>query len=216
MHGQSRSHTTFEHRTASQPLDGEAELFRTRNEIFRTSAATFPSRPSVKHKNNNCLSAPYSREDAVSRRLKQAAILFVILFAAAQLVRPGRTNPATDRSRTIRAHPGTTSELVAVLDRSCRDCHSNATVWPWYTQIAPLSWLMARGVAEGRKAVNFSEWGGYPPEVQRTLLSVSCDDATSGKMPGPYTLVRPETKLSSQDIETICAAARQAEADASN
>ena len=46
-----------------------------------------------------------------------------------------------------------------------------------------------------------------------TLLAVSCDDATSGKMPGPYTLVRRDTRLSAQDVETICAAARQAEAN---
>ena len=150
----------------------------------------------------------------MSRRLKQAALVMGIVFAAAQLVRPERANPTTDASRTIQAHVGTTSELVTILDRSCRDCHSNNTVWPWYTQIAPLSWLMARGVAEGRKAVNFSEWASYPPDVQRMLLSVSCQDATSGKMPGPYTRVRPETKLSPQDIETICAAARQAEANA--
>ncbi len=75
---------------------------------------------------------------------------------------------------------------------------------------------MASGVAEGRKAVNFSEWASYPPDVQRMLLSVSCQDATSGRMPGPYTFVRPETKLSPQDIETICAAARQAEANAAD
>ena len=152
----------------------------------------------------------------MGRRLVQAAVVLVVLLAAAQLIRPNRNNPPTDPSRTIQAHVGTASGLVAVLDRACRDCHSNGTVWPWYTQIAPLSWLMARGVAEGRKAVNFSEWASYPSDVQRTLLSVSCHDATSGKMPGPYTLVRPETKLSPQDIETICAAARQAEADATD
>ena len=123
---------------------------------------------------------------------------------------------ATDASRTIQAHVGTASELVAVLDRSCRDCHSNATVWPWYTQIAPASWLMAYGVREGRKAVNFSEWAAYPPEAQRTLLSASCQDASSGKMPGPYTLLHPEMRLSAQDIETICAASRQAEANAAD
>ena len=149
----------------------------------------------------------------MSRRLKQAAVVFVVVFAAAQLVRPERANPATDVSRTIQAQAGRSTLLAAVLDRSCRDCHSNNTVWPWYTQVAPLSWLMARGVVEGRKAVNFSEWAGYPPATQRTLLSASCDDASSGKMPGPYALVRPETKLSLQDIETICAAARQADAD---
>jgi hypothetical protein len=152
----------------------------------------------------------------VSRRLKQAAVVFVIVFAAAQLVRPERANPATDLSRTIQAHVGTASGLVAVLDRACSDCHSNATVWPWYTQIAPASWLMAYGVKEGRKAVNFSEWAAYSPEQQRMLLAVSCDDATSGKMPGPYTLLRPETQLSARDVETICAATRQVEAHAAD
>ena len=152
----------------------------------------------------------------MSRQLKAAAVVFVIVFAAAQLVRPERANPATDVSRTIQAHAGTGSQLASVVKRSCGDCHSNETVWPWYTQIAPVSWLMARGVTEGRKAVNFSEWASYPPDVQRTLLSVSCQDATSGKMPGPYALVRPETKLSPQDIETICAAAPQADRDSAD
>jgi hypothetical protein len=102
--------------------------------------------------------------------------------------------------------------VAAILDRSCRDCHSNLTVWPWYTQIAPLSWLMAYGVTRGREAVNFSEWTGYSGDQQRLLLSVSCDDVRSGKMPGAYTLVRPETRLSAQDVETICAAAGQEDA----
>jgi heme-binding protein len=147
----------------------------------------------------------------MSKRLMQAAAVFVV-FAAAQLVRPERANPATDVSHTIQAHWGTASGLVAVLDRACSDCHSNRTVWPWYTQIAPVSWLMAYGVTEGRKAVNFSEWAAYPPERQRKLLVLSCQDASEGKMPGPYTLLHPEARLSAQDVETICAAARQAEA----
>ena len=148
----------------------------------------------------------------MSRRLKQGAVAFVVVIAAAQLVRPERSNPATDVKRTIQAHAGTASGLVAVLDRSCRDCHSNETVWPWYTQIAPASWLMAYGVTEGRKAVNFSEWAAYPPQMQRMLLSASCQDVSDGTMPGVYSLLRPGTRLSPQDIETICAAARQAEA----
>lgn len=148
------------------------------------------------------------------RRLQQAAVVLAVLFAASQFIRPDRTNPPTDSSRTVQAHMGASSGVAAVLDRSCRDCHSNNTVWPAAAQVAPLSWLMARGVAEGRKAVNFSEWGGYSPAAQRTLLTASCDAASSGKMPGPYTWVRPETRLSPQDVETICAAARQADADA--
>src|SRR5262245_468234 len=145
------------------------------------------------------------------KKLMQAAVVFVVVFAAAQLVRPVRANPAIDVSRTIQAHVGTANGLTAVLDRSCRDCHSNATVWPWYTQVAPVSWLMAYEVREGRKAVTFSEWAAYSPERQRTLLGASCRDASTGKMPGPYPLLHPETRLSAQDVETICAAARQAE-----
>jgi hypothetical protein len=152
----------------------------------------------------------------MSRRLKQAAVVLVAVFAAAQLIRPERTNPPIDASRTIAAHVGTGSELVAVLDRSCSDCHSNATVWPWYTEISPLSWLMAYGVKEGRKAVNFSEWAAYSPVQQRMLLVQSCQDVSSGKMPGPYALLHPEMKLSPRDIEAVCAATRQTKAAAAD
>jgi hypothetical protein len=151
------------------------------------------------------------------KRLIQAAVLLVALFAVAQLIRPGRTNPPVDPSRTIGAHPGTAPALVAVLDRSCGDCHSNATAWPWYTQIAPLSWAMAHEVSAGRKAVNFSAWAGYPPEQQRDLLAQSCQDATSGRMPwSAWIKLHPETKLSAEDVGTICAAARQAGAVAAH
>ncbi len=148
----------------------------------------------------------------MSRRLKQAAVVFVIVFAAAQLVRPDRTNPATDARRTIQARLARAGGLGAVLDRSCRDCHSNRTVWPWYTRIAPVSWAMAYGVRAGRNAVNFSDWAAYQPEEQQQLLAESCADVSKGKMPGPWTLLHPEAKLSTGDIETICGAARQAQA----
>jgi hypothetical protein len=150
----------------------------------------------------------------MSRRLGLAAITLVVVFGAAQLVRPSRANPPTDASRTIQAHE-TTRGLATVLDRSCGDCHSNVTVWSsWYTQVAPLSWLMAHEVAEGRKAVNFSEWAAYSAAQQRMLLAASCDDAKSGRMPGPYTWFKPDARLSVQDLETICAAARETEANA--
>src|SRR5262245_30262993 len=116
------------------------------------------------------------------RRLKQAAVVFVVIFAAAQLVRPDRTNPPTDASSTIQARVGTASVLVSILYRPCRDRHANATGSPCYAQVAPLPWLVSRGVSEGRKAVNFSEWGAYPPNQQRALLSASFDHASTGRM----------------------------------
>ena len=146
------------------------------------------------------------------RQFTRAAAVFVVVFAAAQLVRPGRVDPPIDPGRTIQAHATTPGGLAAILDRSCRDCHSNAAVSAWYTQIAPLSWLMAHEVTQGRKAINFSEWAGYTPGQQRLLLAASCDDVKGGKMPGPYTFFKPDTRLTVADVETICAAARQADA----
>ena len=145
-------------------------------------------------------------------RLSTAFVAFGVVFAAAQLVRPERANPPTNPTRTIAAYAGSTSELAAVLNRSCRDCHSNGMVWPSYAHVAPASWLMAYAVTKGRNAISFSEWGTYAPDVQQAMLSASCDDVASGKMPGLYTILRPETRLSAQDIETVCTAARQAAA----
>jgi hypothetical protein len=143
------------------------------------------------------------------RKLTHAVIVFVVVFAAAQAVRPVRANPSIDPSRTIQAYAGMPGGLGEILNRSCRDCHSNATVWPRYANVAPLSWLMSYAVTKGRRAINFSDWASYSPDQQRLLLSVSCEDVKSGKMPSLYTLVQPATKLSPQDVDVICAAARQ-------
>jgi len=106
----------------------------------------------------------------MSRRLKQAAVVFIIVFAAAQFVRPERANPATDARRTIRAHMGTASGLVAVLDRACRLSLERDHV-AGYTQVAPVSWLMAQGVTEGRKAVK----PGRSEHSRRTERAVKLD-----------------------------------------
>jgi hypothetical protein len=147
--------------------------------------------------------------------LKKAGVVFValivLLFAAAFVIRPTHTNPPTDASHTIQAQVKNT-ELLAVLDRSCSDCHSNSTAWSRYNQRGVVSWLMSYGVTSGRKAMNLSEWGAYTAQQQRSLLNASCQDATTGKMPGaPYIKVRPEARLSAADIETICKAARAGE-----
>ena len=143
-------------------------------------------------------------------RLAQIAVVLVLVFAAAQFIRPQRTNPAIEASRTIEARLASDARLISVLHRACFDCHSNATAWARYSQIAPLSWVIASAVAEGRHALNFSEWADYPPEQQRALLARSCQDASANKMPpSVFTLLRPEARLSPPEIQMICAAAVQ-------
>lgn len=145
----------------------------------------------------------------MGRRLKQAAIVFVAVLAAAQLIRPERANPPTDPSHTIQASLGATNALVPILDRSCGSCHSNNTVWPPYANVAPLSWVMADAVKKGRAVINFSEWSSYDSTTRHALLVASCNAVSQQAMPGTaWTTLNPETRLSADEIAIICAAAR--------
>src|SRR5229473_7784685 len=121
------------------------------------------------------------------KRLKRIArwsvIGVAILLLAMQFVRPARTNPAVDESQTIFARTQMTPPVAAILDRSCRDCHSNKTVWPWYSNVAPVSWWVIGHVNDGRQMMNLSEWGRYDQRKQEKKLLQICDEVTDGAMP---------------------------------
>ena len=135
---------------------------------------------------------------------KPLRVLFVVLvamFAALQLVRPERTNPPVDSSSRIDAHVSVPADVAAILERSCRDCHSNETRWPWYSHVAPVSLLLAYDVREGRDEMNFSEWGDYDAETADEMLEEICKMVTDGEMPlMPYTWLHPDARLSRADV----------------
>lgn len=92
-----------------------------------------------------------------------------------------------------------------ILDRSCNDCHSNRTVWPWYSEIAPISWLVASDVSDGRRHMNFSEWGTYPGYKREDLLNEACRIVTERDMPLlTYVITHREGRLSDSDREAVC------------
>jgi cytochrome c551/c552 len=98
-----------------------------------------------------------------------------------------------------------TPQVASILDRSCRDCHSNKTVWPWYTQVAPVSWWLTNHVNEGRHDLNISEWGKLPRDRQDRKLRQICDEVTDGQMPlSSYLPMHPAARLSDQDKQTLC------------
>jgi hypothetical protein len=129
-----------------------------------------------------------------------------VLFVLMQVIVPARTNPASDPALAFRAARPAGDPAAAVFDRSCRDCHSHDTTWPWYSRIAPVSWLVAHDVNEGRSELNLSEFGRYPADQQRHKLEEACEAVRSGEMPmWIHTLAHPEAKLQPGDVETICA-----------
>jgi cytochrome c551/c552 len=139
------------------------------------------------------------------RVLKIVAILLVVLVVGIQAIRPARTNPAIDESQTIVAKTQMTPEVASILDRSCRDCHTNKTIWPWYTNVAPVSWWLSNHVNDGRRSLNMSEWGKLPSDRQERKLRQMCDEIQDGVMPlSSYTPMHPAAKLSDEDKKTLC------------
>src|SRR2546422_11117346 len=136
----------------------------------------------------------------ISRILKALLLLLALLSIAAQFKRPAKTNPPVDESQTIQAHTQMTPLVASILDRSCRDCHSNKTVWPWYTNVAPISWFIANHVNEGHHSLNLSEWGRLDRDQQDRKLRQICDEIQDGVMPlSSYTPLHPGSRLTEQD-----------------
>ncbi len=137
--------------------------------------------------------------------LKRLAIALLLVLVAIQIFQPARTNPQIDPKREIHANLAVDPAVASVFQRSCNDCHSHRTVWPWYSHVAPVSWLVVSDVNQGRKVLNFSEWAAYRPEEQQKQLSEICKEVSEGEMPGlSYTLMHRHAKLSTDDVSAIC------------
>ena len=95
-------------------------------------------------------------------------------------------------------------EVRSTIDRSCRDCHSEATRYPWYSHIAPVSWLINSDIKQGRERLNFSKWSEYSVIRRERCLSEIANQVKDGGMPlAIYTFIHRDAKLSNADINTI-------------
>jgi hypothetical protein len=96
--------------------------------------------------------------------LKIAGVIVAIVligFIAIQFIPVNRTNPPV-----VQEPNWNSPQTRALAERACFDCHSNETRWPWYSKVAPVSWMVAHDVEEGRAALNLSEWGSRPAGEQ--------------------------------------------------
>ena len=129
----------------------------------------------------------------------------IALVVVAQFIPVTGVNPPVDPTQTIFTRMTVPAEVAGVLTRACQDCHSNQTVWPWYSRIAPVSWLVINDVDEGRRELNFSEWGRYNERRQDRKLKEICEQVERGKMPMPiYTVMHPQAKLTASDRKALC------------
>ena len=95
-------------------------------------------------------------------------------------------------------------EVMTILRRSCYDCHSNETAWPWYSYVAPASWLVAKDVRDGRRHMNFSEWGTYNSKQQKHRQKGCGKMVAISEMPLWFYLpLHSEAALSNEDIDVL-------------
>jgi hypothetical protein len=144
---------------------------------------------------------------------KRAGLVVLVLFAAAQTIRPARVNPPIDSSRTIEHLLPVAPETATILERACSDCHSSHTTWPWYSHVAPVSWFVIDHVNHGRTHLNLSDWARVAPQDADHLLGQICTLTSSGEMPiGSYLLMHGNAKLSDEDVRVLCEWTRLAQA----
>jgi hypothetical protein len=134
------------------------------------------------------------------RQVTRAAIVLAAGLVAIQFIPVDRTNPPV--SGEIPASVAVNS----ILRRACYDCHSNETVWPWYSRVAPISFLVARDVHQGRRHVNFSTWQQYPPAKQAKTVKEIGEQVAKGEMPmAIYLPLHQHARLSDRDKAVIAA-----------
>ena len=141
-------------------------------------------------------------------------LLMVVAFIGIQFIAVDQSNPPV-----LHEPAWDSPQTQALMDRACYDCHSNQTAWPWYSNVAPASWLVARHVHEGRAALNFSEWGlskgqgeteaeedearekaeGRESETEEIIEEIS----EGGMPPKSYLLLHPGARLSDTEMATL-------------
>jgi Haem-binding domain len=145
------------------------------------------------------------RFSPMKRIFKIVLIVFVLAFAAIQFVRPDRTNPPVVQAQTLDATTDVPPDIKMILGRSCSDCHSNQTLYPWYSNVSPFSWFLADHIRDGRKELNFSEWSTYAPRKKAKKLDELCEQVSSGEMPLPsYLWIHRDAKLTASESQALC------------
>ena len=132
-------------------------------------------------------------------------LLVFLGFVGIQFIRPERTNPPVDESKTLMANLVVPQKVSAILKNSCADCHSNKTEYPWYSNIAPISWSVVDHIRVGREDLNFSIWETYSKRRQEHKLEEICEMVEAREMPHyQYLWLHWDAALSDDDVKLLC------------
>jgi Haem-binding domain len=142
---------------------------------------------------------------ALRAKLTWTALVIAVIVIGLQYTTPRHTNPSFNEAQTLEGVTAVPPEVSALFARSCNDCHSNKTNWPWYAYVAPVSWFTVGHVNKGRAELNLSEWGRYGTRMKETRLKAICAQCRGDAMPlASYAFVHREARLSPEEVRVIC------------
>jgi hypothetical protein len=144
------------------------------------------------------------RSYVTGRRIAALALLFLVFEFASALIQPfGKVRPSQSDAPLMNTanieHP-----VMDIMQRACQNCHSDRTSWPWYSHVAPMSWMIEKDVHDGRGHWNMSKWDQYSSEERQEILSRMAPMVRNRQMPLPkYLFLHPEAKLSDADVDLL-------------
>jgi hypothetical protein len=136
--------------------------------------------------------------------LKKICLVLIAVLAAAQFVRPARNLSAAPEPNHLGvAHP-IPADVQGLLQRACYDCHSNNTHYPWYSEVQPVRWWLDSHIKDGKRHLNFSEYGTYPAKRALKKAEEIGDEVEHHEMPlKSYTWMHPEARLTAAEIKLL-------------
>jgi len=130
--------------------------------------------------------------------MKKFMIFSLVVLVGIQFIPLEQNNPPVEYDLSA------PEEIKIILRKACYDCHSNETNWAWYTKVAPISWMATNDVNEGRKHLNFSEWGNLRTSEQDKIKEEIWEEVREESMPlWQYRIMHPSTKLSVEEKNAI-------------
>ena len=136
--------------------------------------------------------------------MKKTLLIILSLLVLIQFIRPSRNINSEISSNEISGHYSVPENVKSILKRSCNDCHTNNTIYPWYSNIQPVGWWLQYHINEGKKELNFSEFGSYPTKKQNHKLKEIVETIEKNEMPiDSYLWTHKEATLSAGDSKII-------------
>lgn len=145
--------------------------------------------------------------------VKKVAVALLLIFVAMQFYRPEKNQAQGDHTAQFLTETNPPDKVKIILQQTCYDCHSNTTEYPWYNNVAPVSYWLANHVKDGKKHLNFSAWESYSAKKKDHKLEEVIEMVEEGEMPlNEYTWTHEEANLSEEQRNDIIEWAKQTRA----